>query len=107
MLMPTPSYRLTPEAQADLNEIRRYTLQEWGNAQARKYITGLRKTMNLLAEAPSLGKLRPEVGINVLSFPHVSHVVYYIVHEQQVVIFGVLHKTMVPLKHLMERREIY
>ena len=104
--MSSPTYRLTPEAQADLSEIRQYTLQQWGIVQARQYLSGLRKTLNLLAEAPSLGELRPEVGTNVLSFPHVSHVVYYIVHKQQVVIFGVLHKRMVPLKHLMERSEI-
>ncbi|MEW8416758.1 MAG: type II toxin-antitoxin system RelE/ParE family toxin [Candidatus Thiodiazotropha endolucinida] len=42
-------------------------------------------------------------GPNVLSFPHVSHVIYYILHEQQLVVFGVLHKRMVPVNHLVER----
>ena len=103
--MPAPTYRLTPDAQADLIEIRQYTIQQWGIDQARKYLSELRRTMYLLAEAPTLGKSRPEVGTNVLSFPHVSHVVYYMVHEQQIVIFAVLHKRMVPMKHLIERRK--
>lgn len=101
--MPTTIYRLTPDAQSDLIEIQQYTLRQWGIAQSRKYLSELRKTMCLLAEAPSLGKFRPEVETDVLSFPHVSHVIYYVVHEQQVIIFGVLHKRMVPIKHLIER----
>lgn len=98
-------YRLTPDAQSDLIEIRRYTVQQWGPAQSRKYISKLRETMRLLADSPSLGKSRPEVGTNVLSFPHVSHVFYYLVHEGQLVVFGVLHKSMVPLNHL-DKREL-
>ncbi|MEL0583899.1 MAG: type II toxin-antitoxin system RelE/ParE family toxin [Candidatus Thiodiazotropha sp. (ex. Lucinoma kazani)] len=66
----------------------------------------LRKTIRLLAETPTLGKSRPEVGSDVLSFPHVSHVIYYVMQEQQIVVFGVLHKRMVPIKHLAEREVV-
>ena len=96
-------YRLTKDAQSDLIEIRRYTVQEWGAAQSQKYLSELRKTIRLLAEAPSLGKARPEVGPKVLSFPYVSHVIYYLVHEQLLVVLAVLHKRMVPLNHMIER----
>jgi len=99
-------YRLTPDAQTDLIEIRRFTVKQWGTAQSQKYLLELRQTMRLLAETPSLGKSRPDVGSNVLSFPHVSHVIYYVVHEQQLIVFGVLHKRMVPLNHLAEREVI-
>lgn len=97
------NYRLTPDAQSDLIEIRRYTLQQWGEAQSIKYLSELRQTMSMLADSPSLGKARPEVGNNVLSFPHASHVIYYVLHEKQVVVFGVLHKRMVPVSHLADR----
>ena len=99
-------YRLTPDAQSDLIEIRRYTLQQWDTAQSQKYLSGLRKTIRLLAETPSLGKTRLEVGVDVLSFPYVSHVIYYVVHEQQLVVFAVLHKRMVPHHHLVEREVV-
>jgi len=99
-------YRLTPDAQTDLIEIRRFTVKQWGTAQSQKYLLELRQTLRLLAETPSLGKSRPDVGSNVLSFPHVSHVIYYVVHEQQLIVFGVLHKRMVPLNHLAEREVI-
>jgi toxin ParE1/3/4 len=48
----------------------------------------------------------PDVGSDILSFPHASHVIYYVVHEQHLVVFGVLHKRMVPLNHLAERKVI-
>ena len=103
--MPT-TYRLTPDAQSDLIEIRRFTVKQWGTAQSKKYLLELRNTIRLLTDTPSLGKSRPEVGSNVLSFPYVGHVIYYVVHEQQLVVFGVLPKRMVPLNHLVERELI-
>ncbi|MCP4193129.1 MAG: type II toxin-antitoxin system RelE/ParE family toxin [Planctomycetaceae bacterium] len=99
-------YRLTPDAQTDLIEIRRFTFNQWGAAQSQKYLFELRQTIRLLAETPSLGKSRPDVGSSVLSFPHASHVIYYVAHEQQLIVFGVLHKRMVPLNHLAEREVI-
>ena len=95
-----PCFRLTFGAQADLIEIRHFTLKHWGFTQSQKYLSELRRTIGLLAETPSSGKPRPEVGHGVLSFPYVSHVIYYLFHEQQLIVFGVLHKRMVPVNHL-------
>ena len=96
-------YRLTQDAQSDLIDIRRYTTEQWGTAQSRKYLSQLRKTIHLLSETPATGKRRQDVGLNVLSFPCASHVIYYVVNEQQLVVFAVLHKRMVPLNHVGER----
>ncbi len=101
-----PTYRLTPDAQSDLIEIRRFTVAEWGPVQSQNYVEALQKTIHLLTEAPSIGLSRPEVGPQVLSFPHGSHVIYYKTVKQQLVIFGVLHKSMVPLNHLVARQII-
>ncbi len=98
-------YRLTPDAQSDLIEIRRYTLKRWGSSQSQKHLSELRQTIHLLAETPTFGKQRPEVASGVFSFPHVSHVIYYVIHAHQLVVFGVLHKRMVPLNHLLDREE--
>lgn len=96
-------FRLTSDAQSDILEIRRFTVSQWGVDQAQRYLAEFRRAMQLLAETPSLGKARPDVGLHVSSFPHASHVIYYIVHEQQLVVFAVLHKRMVPARHLGER----
>ncbi|WP_145500021.1 type II toxin-antitoxin system RelE/ParE family toxin [Yersinia bercovieri] len=97
------TYRLTPDARTDLIEIRRYTVKQWGLAQSQKYIAELRRTIHLLTVNPYLGKHRLDVGLDVLSFPHASHVIYYLLHEQQLIVFGVLHKHRVPLNHLADR----
>ncbi len=101
-----PGYRLTPDAQSDLIEIRRHTLKQWGRSQSQKYLSELRQTISLLAETPTLGKQRPEVASGIFSFPHVSHVIYYVIHAHQLIVFGVLHKRMVPLNHLANRAAI-
>lgn len=100
-----PNYYLSPDAQSDLIDIRRYTMEQWGETQSRKYLSELQQTLHLLADTPSLGKSRPDVGVNVFSFPYVSHVIYYIMHDEQLIVFGVLHKRMTPENHL-EGREV-
>ena len=99
------SYRLTPDAQADLIEIRRYTLEQWGEIQSKKYLSELRQTIRLLSEVPAIGKQRPDVDSGVYSFPGASHIIYYTLSEQQLIVFGILHKSMAPIAHL-ENREI-
>ncbi len=97
-------FRLTPDAESDLIEIRRFTIQQWDSIQSKKYLSELRQTLRLLAETPSIGKSRPDVGLDVLSFPYVTHVIYYVVYDQELVVFGVLNKRMVPLNHLAGRK---
>ncbi|WP_118984462.1 type II toxin-antitoxin system RelE/ParE family toxin [Photorhabdus sp. CRCIA-P01] len=99
-------YRLTQDAQRDLIEIRQFTMKQWGTAQSQKYLLELRKTIRLLADTPFLGKFKSDIGTDILSFPYASHVIYYVVHKWQLVVFGVLHKRMVPLNHLAEREVI-
>lgn len=100
------AYRFTPDAQTDLIEIRRYTLKQWGIEQSKKYLLELRQTLRVLSETPTMGKQRHEVGVDVFSFPHASHVIYYLVNKQQLVVFAVLHKSMLPLLHLDNRDTI-
>jgi toxin ParE1/3/4 len=97
------SYRLTSDAKSDLIALHRYTLQRLGGAQSQKYLSGLRETMRLIGQTPAIGTLRPELGERVQSFPYVSHVIYYLAEQPQVVVFAVLHKRMVPLNHLSAR----
>ena len=100
-----PSYQLTPNAQSNLIEIRRYTLAKWDRLESKKYLSELRQTIHLLCEAPNLGKLMHDVAVGVFSFPYANHVIYYVLNKRQLVVFGVLHKRMVPLNHL-ENREV-
>jgi len=96
-------YRLTSDAQQDLIKIRQYTLTQWGSQQSVKYLTELQYTIQLVAEAPEMGKKRPDISVDTLSFPHASHIIYYLVENDSLVIFAVLHKGMAPNIHLEDR----
>jgi len=96
-------FRLTQDAKTDLIEIRRYTLKHRGKEQSKKYLAELRQTLQLISESPKIGKKRPDVGSGVHSFAHASHVIYYLVTKQQLIVFCVLHQSMLPLSHLEER----
>ncbi|OCQ54105.1 Toxin ParE1 [Photorhabdus australis subsp. thailandensis] len=56
------NYRLTPDAQADLIEIRRFTVQKWGKMQSEKYLSELQQTFRLLAVTPALGRGWTDAG---------------------------------------------
>ena len=96
-------FRLTRDAQQDLTAIRRYTVDTWGQEQSRKYLQGVRDTIELLVEFPGQGLARQDVGDDVFSFPYGSHILYYRLEKKQLVVFAVLHQRMVPEGHLQRR----
>ena len=52
-------FRLAPDAQSDLLDIRRFTASQWGVAQAQRYLADFRRAMQLFAESLTLSKARP------------------------------------------------
>jgi len=101
--MTSPDYCLTNDPWHDLVDIRCYTLKQWGHQQSEKYLSGLQRTIKLLSENPMMGKKRPDIAPDVIGFPHASHIIYYVVNQRQIVVFGVLHQSMAPNLHLKNR----
>ena len=87
-------YRITPRAAADLRAIARYTVRTWGNKQRDIYLSAIDRRFSWLAENPSLGKPRPEVGHGYCSYPEGSHVIFYLMSEDGIDIIGVPHQRM-------------
>jgi plasmid stabilization system protein ParE len=86
---------LAPEAEDALQEIALYTLERWGEAQARDYIAGIREACVRLLDNPSMGRLRRKTGAAELREIQVgSHVVIYAPRRDHVLIVGVLHEAM-------------
>ena len=96
-------YRLTKDAGRDLTEIRGFTLREWGKEQSRQYIVELRKTLTLLSDNPLIGSRRSDIGEGIYSFPSASHVIYYLLEKNHLIVIGILHGSMVPANHLEGR----
>ncbi len=83
-------YRLSDLAEQDLLETWLSVAADASVETADRLIDAIVQRLDLLTEQPRIGRLRPEFGQDVRSFPVESHVIYYRV-EDQVLIARVLH----------------
>ena len=83
-------YRLSTLAEQDLEEIWSYVAEDASPATADRLIDAIIERLELLAEQPRIGRLRPEFGEGVRSLAVESYVIYYR-HEGEVFVARVLH----------------
>ena len=86
-----PHAKFALRAQNDLVNIIEYTVQNWGAAQADKYIDGLETLAANLANNPSIGTRRDALKKDLLSFPYQSRMLYYTRTKSGITVFRVLH----------------
>lgn len=82
---------LAQEAEEDLLQIHAYTQEFWGGHQADAYVRALFEAFARIGENPQMGRLRPELGRGLRSFPHGSHIVFFMEWNEEVAIVRVLH----------------
>lgn len=85
---------LTVSALADLQDIISYGRDTWGERQARRYAEDLYELFGDIVLSPGIGRQRPELRQSLQSLPHTSHVVFYMVWNDRVVVARVLHGAM-------------
>lgn len=95
-----PRYEFTEQAEHDLEAITDYTLENWGRAQTEKYINALEELAQYIADNPDLGADRNVLLEGLLSFPYVSHILYYFKQPSGITVIRVLHKRMDPKRHI-------
>ncbi|MCU0644520.1 MAG: type II toxin-antitoxin system RelE/ParE family toxin [bacterium] len=95
-----PEYKLTREADRDLDGIWEYTNKQWGKKQANKYLNKLEERFFTLAENPYLGKPRYELAGSPMSFHCERHVIFYRNADEGIEIIRVLHESMDFPRHL-------
>ena len=83
--------RFTPEAEDDLRQVFRYTLETWGPRQRDTYRALAWRTFRHLARFPGLGRLRDELAPNMRSYPLGQHVIFYEVVPDGINIRRILH----------------
>ncbi len=101
-------YTKSKKADADIKEITKYSVLNFGEQQADKYLSGLSETMELLADNPDLGKTLTHpnkynstaVQSDHHYYRYISHVIYYRKREDGIFVVRILHKSMLPLNHL-------
>jgi toxin ParE1/3/4 len=94
-------YVLTPAAQADLRQIWDYTAARWGEAQAERYILGIRNACEALADGRRTGRAIDDVRPGYRKLAVGSHFLFYRLTEAGVIdIIRILHRRMDVPAHL-------
>ncbi|MEL6661764.1 MAG: type II toxin-antitoxin system RelE/ParE family toxin [Pseudomonadota bacterium] len=94
--------RFTKSARAELIDIAEYTAETWGEAQQKRYLSGLDDKLRLLTKHPALGKSRADLSGDVFTFPFGRHLVLYRVQDEVLQILGFPHQSMDIEKYINE-----
>ncbi len=95
-------YRLviSPAARDDLLEIYQFGVRNWGHVQSSQYLEKLKDQLWLLTEQPEIGIERPELSLDMRSFPVGSHTVFYRLQSIEVEIVRLLHGRQDPNRYI-------
>jgi toxin ParE1/3/4 len=96
------SFRLSTRADADILEIVAYTVKRFGIEQGRRYHDGLKRTFQVLAEHPAKGRAADDIAPGLRRWNYQSHVVFFRLDRDGVVIVRVLHQAMDTARHSMK-----
>ena len=93
-------YRLTLEADRDVEGIARESVKRWGWDRAEAYVRDLHRAFDLLSTFPDLGREIGHVRRGYRRLERASHVIFYTRIDDGVLIGRVLHRRMKPGRHL-------
>ena len=83
--------RLSAAARADLVEIRKFSVGEFGRDVADAYFRGFNQAFALLRDRPFAGAARPEAGAAIRCLTHRRHRIFYRIDGDLVLIIRVIH----------------
>ena len=86
---------LRQEAINDLTDIWYYTVQEWSENQADRYLETIKITCKEIGENPTIGKYYTEINKQLLGLKTGKHIVfYYLISEDEIEVIRILHESM-------------
>lgn len=85
------SYKLSKEADFDLEAIFDYTQHHHGFNQAVKYLNDLDAAFKQLVIKPEIGRKRNEIKIELYSIAEQEHIIFYRILKNHIRIVRVLH----------------
>ncbi len=88
------SYRLSDKAVVDLRNISRYTIIEFGPAQAKAYLTALKEAIISLAEQPHMAQMVNEIRTGYRRYLFQKHAIYFVEKDFGIYVVRVLHQQM-------------
>ena len=91
---------LSRKAQADLDDIRDTSVEQFGVERAILYLDAIEQVFRRLLDYPRIGSRRADVGEAVLSYPVGEHRIFYEARPGQVHVIHILHQAMDVERHL-------
>jgi toxin ParE1/3/4 len=89
----TASFRLSPRAKRDLDEIWDYTEANWGFTQAEAYLRQIERSVLAIAADPRLGRSCDEIREGYRKYLTGSHVIFYRIVARHIEIVRILHQS--------------
>lgn len=93
-------YRLSPLAEADLEDIWRYTLENWSANQADRYIGELIEAFEDLAAGRRSGRSAQDIRDGYFKQLVGSHMIYFRRRDEGIDVIRILHGRMDVARHL-------
>lgn len=90
----------TNDVERALAEIHRYTLENWGEAQANKYLKNILSCFHQLAENASLGHRHRLIDDPYRIYPTGRHYIVYRYNSKAIYITAILHESMDIASHI-------
>lgn len=87
-------FKLTKDAERDIQAILENSLSDFGRIQTDKYFDSLKKCLELIGTNPAVGTKIDSIKQDYLKFPHKSHVIFYKINTDYVLVIRILHKHM-------------
>ncbi len=93
-------YKLSNESATDISNMYEFGIGKFGLDQAQKYIVGLHKLFQTLADNSSIGRDASEFLPSLKRFVYKSHIIFYLITDSGVFIIRVLSQSMDYERHL-------
>jgi toxin ParE1/3/4 len=87
-------YRLSPLAEADLEDIWLYTLQNWSLEQADFYYAQLMAAIDGLATGERIGRSADDIRAGYRKYGEGRHFIFYLLADEKLDVIRILHKQM-------------
>jgi toxin ParE1/3/4 len=85
------SLRFSYDAEDDLTDILEYTIQTWDEDRAESYRTTIYRVCRELADFPSLGRIRDDIGAGVRTYVVGQHVIIYRFSGTEFIVSRIIH----------------
>ena len=93
---------LTKRALADLREIERYSVKEWGHKTADKYLDDISAALDRLGENPEILRLEPDIVPGLFFYRVKKHFLVCDYQGKAVIVLTVIHTSMDLRARLLE-----